>query len=320
MANLTLVQLLLDLLAHHRMAMALLHNIPTLHIEHVLTSLYKKANWEEYCNQLLEALSDKYEAVESVVAAIHAVKDVIWATTKAIVQFSKLSPYIKRWYIEEMWNLQKHFVPDHPVHMEAWDPVRAYCKAVVQGKVRHWVEWQERLTGDQVWDVHKFLNATPSDRAASRIPMLVQRGGAGCLPMATVESDEDKCSWLCAEFFPLQMPVSSVPPDPIYPPPAWQWKPVSDDLLCRTAEKMKPYKAMFPESMPNCSICYLLDKLGHFPSEWSELRSPVLRKLGKPDYDVPGAYRPIALTKGLLRQLYGTKDNHSLSCLYSIVN
>jgi hypothetical protein len=118
------------------------------------------------------------------------------------------------------------------------------------------------------------------------------------------------------------MPVSSVPPDPVFPPPAWEWKPVSDDLLHRAAEKMKPYKAMFPESIPNCVIkqCTNLlipfvgpifrsfDKLGHFPDDWSELRIPVLRKPGKPDYDVPGAHRPIALTKGLPQWLYGAKD------------
>ncbi|KAJ7353146.1 hypothetical protein DFH08DRAFT_628397, partial [Mycena albidolilacea] len=75
-----------------------------------------------------------------------------------------------------------------------------------------------------------------------------------------------------------------------YPTPAWCWKPVSDDLLRRAAEKMKPYKATFPESIPNCVIKQCtnllipfvgpifrsLDELGHFPDEWSELRIPVL--------------------------------------------
>jgi hypothetical protein len=55
-------------------------------------------------------------------------------------------------------------------------------------------------------------------------------------------------------------------------------------------------------------IFHSLDKLGHFPDDWSELRIPVLRKPGKLDYDVPGAHRPIALTKGLPRWLYRAKD------------
>ncbi|KAJ7362928.1 hypothetical protein DFH08DRAFT_630807, partial [Mycena albidolilacea] len=157
---------------------------------------------------------------------------------------------------------------------------------------------------------------------ASRIPTLVKRQGGRQDVIATAETDEEKCAWLRTEFFPPRMLVSSVPPDPVFPPPAWVWKPVSDDLLHRAAEKMKPYKATFPESIPNCVIKQCtnllipfvgpifrsLDKLGHFPDDWSELRIPVLRKPGKPDYDVPGAHRPIALTKGLPRWLYGAKD------------
>jgi hypothetical protein len=79
--------------------------------EHVLTPLYK-ADWEEYRNRLLEALvpldrPERYETVESVMVAIRVVKDAVWATTKAVVQLSKPSPYIKRWYTEEMRNLRK---------------------------------------------------------------------------------------------------------------------------------------------------------------------------------------------------------------------
>ncbi|KAJ7346404.1 hypothetical protein DFH08DRAFT_622902, partial [Mycena albidolilacea] len=156
----------------------------------------------------------------------------------------------------------------------------------------------------------------------SRIPTLVQRVGDTREVEAEAATNEEKSDWLRAEFFPPRMAESSVPPDAVYPPPAWKWEPVSDELLRRAADKMKPYKATFAESIPNCVIKQCtnllipfvgpifrsLDELGHFPEEWSELRIPVLRKPGKADYDVPGAYRPIALTKGLPRWLYGAKD------------
>jgi hypothetical protein len=68
--------------------------------EHTPTPLYKKTDWEEYRNRLLEALvplehPERYETVESVMAAIHAVEDAVWVTTKVVVQFSKPSPYVK---------------------------------------------------------------------------------------------------------------------------------------------------------------------------------------------------------------------------------
>ncbi|KAJ7321392.1 hypothetical protein DFH08DRAFT_635296, partial [Mycena albidolilacea] len=153
--------------------------------------------------------------------------------------------------------------------------------------------------------------ATPSDRSASHIPVLVHRNGTARDVVATAATNEEKCEWLCAEFFPPHMAESLVPPDAAYPPPAWEWKPISDELLRCAADKMKLYKATFPQSIPNCVIKQCtnllipfvgpifrsLDELGHFPKEWSELRIPVLRKLGKADYDVPGAYHPITLTK-----------------------
>jgi hypothetical protein len=225
-------------------------------LEHVPTPLYKKIHWEEYRNRLLKTLiglerRDSYDTVESVMDAIRAVKDAVWATTKAVAKFSKPSPHVKRWYTEEMRDLRRaharlernayaqRFLPDHPVHAAARDAACAYCKAVTQGKAHHWVEWQEKLLGSQVWDVHKFLSATPSDGSASRIPTLVKRQGGRQDIVATAETDEEKCAWLRTEFFPPRMTVSSVPPDPVFPPPAWEWKPVSDDLLHRAAEKMK---------------------------------------------------------------------------------
>ncbi|KAJ7347815.1 hypothetical protein DFH08DRAFT_936603 [Mycena albidolilacea] len=298
--NLDLAQPLLDLLARYGMAMAL----PFLELEHTLlehvpTPLYKKIHWEDYRNRLLKTLiglerRDSYDTVESVMDAIRAVEDTVWTTTKAVAKFSKPSPHVKRWYTEEMRDLRRVHT-----HLE---------RSTVRHTTHHWVEWQEKLLGSLVWDVHKFLSATLSDGSASRIPTLVKCQGGRQDIVTMAETDEEKCAWLRTEFFPPRMTVSSVPPDPVFPPPAWEWKPVSDDLLHRAAEKMKPYKATFPESIPNCvikqwPIFRSLDKLNHFPDDWSELRIPVLRKPGKPDYNVPGAHQPIALTEGLPRPM-----------------
>lgn len=44
--------------------------------------------------------------------------------------------------------------------------------------------------------------------------------------------------------------------------------------------------------------------LGHHPKQWRSAKIIVLRKPGKPDYTIPGAYRPISLlnTLGSSRQ------------------
>ncbi|KAJ7760951.1 hypothetical protein B0H16DRAFT_1312580, partial [Mycena metata] len=211
--------------------------------------------------------------------------------------------------------------PDHPVHAEARTAVEKYVKEVTEGKARHWVEWQEKLVGGQVWDVHRFLNAVPSDGSAARIPTLERRNPETRQVVGTAESNEAKSEWFRAEFFPPKMRVSSVPPDAGYPPPAWDYEPTSDEVLRRAIDKMKPYKATFPGSEPNCvfkectnllipfigPIYRSLDELEHFPDGWNELRVLVLRKPGKPSYAEAGAHRPIALTKGFARLWYACK-------------
>ena len=39
--------------------------------------------------------------------------------------------------------------------------------------------------------------------------------------------------------------------------------------------------------------------LGHYPRQWRRARIVVLRKPNKPDYAIPGAYRPISLLNTL---------------------
>ncbi|KAJ7353098.1 hypothetical protein DFH08DRAFT_627428, partial [Mycena albidolilacea] len=139
--------------------------------------------------------------------------------------------------------------------------------------------------------------------------------------------NEEKSSWLHGEFFPQGMAASSVPLDAVYPPPAWEWKPMTDDVLHLAVEKMKFFKATFPGSAPNCvmKICTelllpfigpiyrSLDELRHYPADWAELRIPVMRKPGKASYTEPGAHRPIALSKGFARWLNGAKDIQQVS-------
>ncbi|KAJ7138919.1 hypothetical protein C8R46DRAFT_813826, partial [Mycena filopes] len=177
-----------------------------------------------------------------------------------------------------------------------------------------------------LWVANKFLSAEPSDGGASRIPTLEKRHATTKKVIDTAITNEDKSSWLRGEFFPAPMAESSVPEHTEYPPPAWEWEPVSDDLLRRAIGRMKPYKATFPDSTPNCvflectnllvpflgPIYRSLDDLEHYPADWAELRVVVLRKPGKPDYANPAAHRPIALTKGLPRLWYAAK---TLQCV-----
>ncbi|KAJ7639657.1 hypothetical protein DFH06DRAFT_922415, partial [Mycena polygramma] len=139
--------------------------------------------------------------------------------------------------------------------------------------------------------------------------------------------NEEKTRWLRQEFFPPKMPVSSVPADPVYPAPAWTWKPLSNKILHDAIARMKPYKATLPGTPPNCvfqecanilvpflgPIYRSLQELEHFPDWWAALHILVLRKPGKGNYAVPGAHRPIALTDGWARVQYAALTLQTVS-------
>ncbi|KAJ7164005.1 hypothetical protein C8R43DRAFT_879218, partial [Mycena crocata] len=133
----------------------------------------------------------------------------------------------------------------------------------------------------------------------------------------TAVTNEEKTDFLRREFFPPKMVVSLVPANPDYPPPAWKWEPVSDGLLHRAIARMKPYKATYPGSTPNCVFLYnanllvpylgpifrSIDTLEYYPKRYAEVQSLVLRKPGKPNYADPSAWRPIVLSDGDSRLL-----------------
>ncbi|KAA1478292.1 hypothetical protein DENSPDRAFT_748331, partial [Dentipellis sp. KUC8613] len=81
--------------------------------------------------------------------------------------------------------------------------------------------------------------------------------------------------------------------------------------------KLSPYKAAGDDGIPNavykeCSddlVPYLgplyraTFALNLYPSEWKDSTTVVLRKPGKSDYSLPGAYRPIALIRTISKIL-----------------
>jgi hypothetical protein len=158
-------------------------------LEHKPVPMFCKANWSEYRKCLMGKLlqierQENYETVEDIMHAFQELDDAIRETTQEVVELSKPSMHVKRWYSKQMRELKREsaklehiaykqqHTPDHPIHAQAAEAMARYGAAVDKGKEQHWVEWQEKLMGSQVWDAHKFLSATPTDGGATRIPSL----------------------------------------------------------------------------------------------------------------------------------------------------
>lgn len=101
------------------------------------------------------------------------------------------------------------------------------------------------------------------------------------------------------------------------PPPAFDFTEITDTQIENVIRKLSPYKAPGISGIPNAVLTHCCDmltpRLGHiyratfkvgiYPSSWKTSSTIVLHNLGKPDYTVAKAYRPIALVKCLAKVL-----------------
>ncbi|TFY73649.1 hypothetical protein EWM64_g10363 [Hericium alpestre] len=76
-----------------------------------------------------------------------------------------------------------------------------------------------------------------------------------------------------------------------YPPAKYAFVPPTDPAIERAIDKLKPYKAPSPDSIPNV----LWKEMQPYGHPWKDSTTTILRKPGKPDYTKPGAWQPIAL-------------------------
>src|SRR5712671_6828585 len=88
-----------------------------------------------------------------------------------------------------------------------------------------------------------------------------------------------------------------------------KWSGITADQVSSQLSKLKPYKAPGPDGIPNIVLTKCVDmltcrlmhiymcilELSLMFKPWKSFTMIVLRKPGKPRYDLPKAYRPIAL-------------------------
>jgi hypothetical protein len=91
------------------------------------------------------------------------------------------------------------------------------------------------------------------------------------------------------------------------------WEPITKEEICRSLKAAKGTTAPGEDGIPTLvwkhlweylqtAITHIFAKsveLGYYPKRWKQARIVVLRKPGKPDYTVLGAYHPISLLNTL---------------------
>ena len=295
---------------------------------------YKETDWEEFRNALkphLQCISMP-KTITSTQRFDNLLTDLNKAVTEvieAVVPRLKLSPHTKRWWSNELRKMKKavikkgrkahrqRFNLQHPIHDEYRVFRRQYAKAIRTAKQQHWEEWLESLNETTVWTASRYANSPPTDASCTKVPNLKAkpRGGERVIEATT----NAKKSQLFYEAFypekPAQQPQESQ--SFVYPPNRWRFTPITDDQISRAIDNMLPYKATAPGTAPNCVLKETKDMilpylgplfratfdLKYYPEEWARTRTVILKKPERPNYEVPGAWRPISLSNGFARLL-----------------
>lgn len=175
---------------------------------------------------------------------------------------------------------------------------------IKHAKKECWESWLESATTKTIWQIGKAVKLTPSDGGRARVPPLSRPDPeeAKCC------TNEEKSELLYRTFFP---PPTTTPDytDFEYPEEAFEMPVLTEEQILDVLHDLKDFKANGPDNLPNevfkCNATTLTPfllrfynatfRLKYYPTRWKISTTVVLRKPQKPDYSIPGAYRPIAL-------------------------
>ena len=284
---------------------------------------FRSVDWKQFTDHLEAQLTNSTtpRVITTSVEfdlALNVVKNAVTGTIDQQVPLSKPCPYTKRWWTPKLSAMRKtknslaklayrwRGLPDNDAHHQHRSISKKYAKLIEETKKQHWETWLLNTSERDIWTANKYATDPPTDSGRTRIPALVTHTQDGT-PCHTT-SNAEKSTTLASSFFP---PPPSHPTVPLtcYPQPANIFKYFTRDQIKRTANGLDAYKAPGPDGIPNVvlkkSIDLIVDhlffifraifELEIYPEEWKESKTVVLRKPGKPSYEVPKAYRPIAL-------------------------
>src|SRR6266481_1308585 len=277
--------------------------------------------------------------------AVSDLTQAIQATIELKVPVPWPSPHARRWWSKELSQLKKAMnrlgsqsykyraVTDHPVH-KAYRVTRGrYGDEIKYAKKEHWRTFLEGIKGKELWAAHQYMASPVGDGGKARIPTLKVVGSDGATE--GVATNEGKSAALCRIFFPEKPAVSLVPSEPDYPDQVDYTFRLSMAQLRRCIARLRPHKALGEDGIPNAVLKEVLEliaeyllhiyravfTLNTYSDKWQIWDTIVLRKPSKPRYDVPKAYRPIALmnTMGKVLSALVAEDLNYMCERYSLL-
>ena len=251
----------------------------------------------------------------------------IQETIEKEVPRTRICARSKRWWSKELTQMRKETEklgrqayklrdwPTHSIHEQRLAASKAYDKTIQYSKRHHWRDWLEKATDPDLWTAHKYISAPAGDGGKMRIPSLLIQGAEG---EQVCSRNQDKSAALARTFFPKkpQQETSSAETEEEHTP-SCKMDALTKDQIRKHIARLRPFKAPGPDGIPNIVLIQCADILtarlwpiytaimekGWYYTPWKAFTTIVLRKPGKPRYDIPKAYRPIALLNTLAKVL-----------------
>ena len=165
-----------------------------------------------------------------------------------------------------------------------------------------------------VWIANRYISKDGTDGGKTRIPTLTLHLSEPDQPTTVAMTNEEKSMMLSTLMFPARPENVTLQEESYDEPLPNPWIITESQIRCHISQ-LSPYKAPGPDGIPNIMLkkCaklilpYLLQifravlSLNIYPDQWREIETCVLRKPGKPRYDVPKAYRLVALVNTIAK-------------------
>lgn len=288
------------------------------------TRNYRMTDWEEFREAVLKKLESlrlpgELDTVSDLEEQTQRLTEILQETIDEQVPYVEFSPYMKRWWSKELEKMKKtmnrlsrdawkeRFNTDHPTHREHKVFKNKYAEAIFTAKKKHWEDFLEEATEREMWIANKYIKDPVGDGGNPRIPTLYTKTPNG--RQKHHDTNEAKAAAFGEAFFPPRPKETSVPTNQQYPEPFPLRSEITAQQVTENIKRLAPYKAAGPDGIPNVVLKetaeiladYLADifrtalELGHFFTGWKTFTTIILRKPGRPSYEAPKAYRPIAL-------------------------
>lgn len=289
---------------------------------------FKEADWDKFQEHLETKLAgqDPRAEIRTEAEFNRRVEDLTKAMQDTVYQTvprSRPSSYSRRWWDKDLeaMRLKKitmlkearrfRAIPDHPIHQQLRQHMNRYAEAIVETKKAHWEAFLSDADMAALWMANRYLKSPAGDAGNPRLPPLERKVGNATV---TVLTNEEKAEALGDIFFTTPPPPQpTLPPDDDapseHPTPLEPALPITEQRIHDHISRLAAHKAPGLDGIPNVVLKKCADhiashlatifnavfELGVYHQSWKDSITCVLRKPGRPSYQAPKAYRPIAL-------------------------